>query len=425
MEYYICLCYNFLNFFHIKAGVQKLILPNFLKRKLHDFKTYIKYFPKRIQFLFYGFLPINKKKIVFSNFSGKRCGDSPFSIFCFLQRLHPDWDFIWLYNPAYSPKIPDGARGVCFDSGKMIYELSTSSVWIDSHYKPIYTRKRKNQLYIQTWHGGVSLKSERMLSEKEPDFVKQKRILNFDILPDYVITDSNHTTSVFQNFFCMKEKYLKIGNPCDDIFFSKTDENLIKKELSLPQDKKIVLYCPTWREDGDTTCYSLNTKKVLSALNERFGSEWILLVRLHPLVMKTSPNLFKADNKTIFDATSHEAINDILYISDILITDYSGVMGTFMTTGRPIFLFQSDYQKYLNMRGLDFSNDELPFPSANDSNELEIAIRNFNEQKYTTDLIRFKKDIGFVENNNSTEKICTLIENFIRTGIKEYESNRY
>ena len=393
----------------------------FLRHKLHILRIYVKNEPQRILFHFYHLLPVKKTKLVFSNFSGKRCGDSPFYIFDYLQKRHPDWDFVWLSDPEYSPKIPEGARSVPFGtkSKKMIYELATSSVWVDSHYKPVFTSKKKNQLYIQTWHGGIGLKGDKILdTEKEAEFIRKKRYLNFEKLADYVVTDSSWFTKNFQKYFNVKENYLEIGAPCDDVFFSETDIAHIKDCLGIPKDKHTVLYCPTFRNSGDISCYKFNKNLLLSALKEKFGGEWILLVRLHPLVMKANPNLFNADNKTIFDVTKHEVVNDVLLISDILITDYSGVMGTFMNTSRPQFLYQTDYDLYLNERDLNFKNEELPFPAASNDEELRNCILNFDSDKYKTELAQFKQKLGFVENNHATEKVCKVIENFISTGRK-------
>ena len=295
----------------------------FLRHKLHILHIYLKDEPQRILFHLYHFLSVKKTKLVFSNFSGKRCGDSPFYIFAYLQKRHPDWDFVWLSDPEYSPKIPKGARSVPFGtkSKKMIYELATSSVWVDSHYKPVFTTKRKNQLYIQTWHGGISLKGNSTKDTPDNRIYLRKRYLNFEILADYVISDSDFTTKDFQKYFNVKENYLEIGAPCDDLFFSGINKNEINEKIGIPNDKNIVLYCPTYRASGDTDCYKLDANNLLLTLNKKFGGDWILLVRLHPLVMKENPNLFKADNKNIFDVTSPEFVNEILYIADLLITD--------------------------------------------------------------------------------------------------------
>ena len=396
-------------------------LIHLIRHKLHPLRLYLHYEPQRLLLFFYHFIPVKKTKLVFSNFSGKRCGDSPYAIFAYLQKKHPEWDFVWLSSPYYNPKIPEGARSVPWrmKSSKMIYELATSSVWIESHLKPVYVSKRANQLFIQTWHGGISLKSDKMKAVSIDENEKQKRFLSFGKLPDYVISDSKFTTENFKVNFFAKENCIEIGAPCDDIFFSNIDKNKIKEELKIPKEKKIVLYCPTWRDSGDVSCYNFDIDKLLSVLNKKFKDDWILLSRLHPLVMNEHHDLFKADNKKIFDVTKNEVINELLYIADILITDYSGVMGTYMNTGRPIFLYQTDYEQYLNERGISFTTDELPFPVSNNEEELFSSILNFDAPVYDKKIKKFKSKLGFVENNNATEKICKIIENFINTGRKE------
>ena len=174
-------------------------------------------------FLFYFFrlFPIKKNKIVFCNFSGKRCGDSTRSISDYLQNKYPDLDIVWLCHPKYNPELPEGTRKVVFGmhSLKMIYELATAKVWVDSHTKFAFTRKRKNQFYMETWHGGIGLKKVEGDVKESLDESYMKRVRVNSALIDVFLSNSKWTSELYKRAFFYKGTLLESGLPRNDIFF--------------------------------------------------------------------------------------------------------------------------------------------------------------------------------------------------------------
>ena len=66
-------------------------------------------------------------------------------------------DIVWAVRNM-GAEVPAPVRKVEVDSPEYYYEMATSKIWIDNCRKDIYTHKRKNQYYIQTWHGSGPLK---------------------------------------------------------------------------------------------------------------------------------------------------------------------------------------------------------------------------------------------------------------------------
>ena len=54
--------------------------------------------------------------------------------------------------------------------------------------------------------------------------------------------------------------------------------------------------------------------------------------------------------------------NELLSITDILISDYSSIFFDFLSTGKPILFYVPDVENYTGNRGLYFSLDEMPGP---------------------------------------------------------------
>ena len=68
------------------------------------------------------------------------------------------------------------------------------------------------------------------------------------------------------------EKILEIGMPRNDIFFGQHDAVIkkVKKFYNIPEEKKIVLYAPTFRDNAGPEVYKLDVDRVIKALTDRY-----------------------------------------------------------------------------------------------------------------------------------------------------------
>ena len=113
-----------------------------------------------------------------------------------------------------------------------------------------------------------------------------------------------------------------------------------------------------------------------------------------------------ADKTNIFaintvDVSKYPDMQELLLISDILITDYSSCAWDFAQTGRPVFLFATDLEYYVSDRGLYYPLHELPYPLAESNDELMSIIDNFDEEKYGEQLKSYFKRVGNYETGNA------------------------
>ena len=164
-------------------------------------------------------------------------------------------------------------------------------------------------------------------------------------------------------------------------------ENIIKiksefeKKYPKIKEKKIILYAPTFRETHkyNNVFKYFKVKKFLSEL-----SEYVILLRLHPKMYqfglddKLMDDVLKLDN--VYDLTDYESIEELMLISDILITDYSSLMVEYTILNKPIVLFAYDLDNYLeNERGfyIDYKKD-VPGTIVKTTEELIRTIKNNN-----------------------------------------------
>ena len=143
----------------------------------------------------------------------------------------------------------------------------------------------------------------------------------------------------------LKELFCK--KPTD----SKEKIKHIRESLNVCDEKKIILYAPTYREYlWDTKGNNLIAPPIhLEKWKQTIGSDYIILFRAHYAV-GTALNI-KTDDFVI-DVSSYPNLNDLYAISDMMISDYSSVFFDYSILDRPMFCFAYDFDEYQDKRGL-------------------------------------------------------------------------
>ena len=339
--------------------------------------------------------PIKNNKIVFSNFSGKGYGDNAKYIAEELMLENPsNYDLVWLCDKE-NELFPDGIRIVKRLSIRSIYEQCTSKIWIDNRRKPIYVRKRRDQFYIQTWHGMTALKRVEKDAEGSLPKLYIKAAKNDSKMANLFLAASQFDLSLFRNSFWYSGEILKCGYPRHDILFenSALKKKQIKQSLGINPEYKIVLYAPTFRrmEDGsELELYDIGWNDLLKAFNDRFEDVWIGAMRLHPNISQFASKLDIPN--TVINVTDYPDMQELLLISDCVISDYSSALIEHAMTGKMCYIFAVDITKYSEDRGFYFDFNELPFSVAKTKEELIENIWAFDEKDYE------KKIYGFYHN---------------------------
>lgn len=367
-------------------------------------------------FLFYLFriFPLKKHKIIFCNFSGKWAGDSPRCISDLLYKNNPDWDIVWLAHPQYNPELPHYARRVSFGmhSLKMIYELATAKVWVDSHTKFAFTRKRKNQFYMETWHGGIGLKKVEGDAIQSLDKEYIRRVKNNSAMADLFLSNSNWCSALYRRAFWYKGKILEYGYPRSDILVNKLDSTKVHAYFNIEKTTKILLYAPTFRANENVESFKLNTEDLLQVLKQKTNEEWLILVRLHPMSMLSEPPIQFTEK--VLNATKYPDMQELLCESDFLITDYSSCLFDFAILQKPAFIFAMDIQEYKADRNFYFDLEQLPFPFSTNNKELMQNISHFNKDLFLNDLNQFMQSLDLKETGKATEYAVSQIEDWVK-----------
>lgn len=349
-------------------------------------------------------LPVKKNKVVFQSYYGRGYGDNPKYVAEALMETGEPIDYVWVVNGPDDHKLPENFRTVTFRSFRYIYEMSTARVWVDNSRKE-YCMKKPNQYYMQTWHGGLSLKkSENMVPDKLSK--KYVRMAKRDAAQcDVMVSDSDTLTDRYRKFFWYPDgEIIQKGLPRNDrlLTYTAADAKRIRSELQIDDKCKLFLYAPTFRADHDLSAYDIDYRRCKQALEKKFGGEWKILLRLHPNVFKLSDNI-TFDPNVVINASYHPDMQELYIIADMLLTDYSSVIFDFLSIERPSLLYASDIAKYREERDYCFDFSELPFSLCETNDELETEILNFDEQNYLTKIRAFKKQHGFCDTGESSE----------------------
>ena len=393
-------------------------LQNEIKCKIHGYKD-ISYQIVNTRDLidqFYNNLendPINPYKILGQNQQVAGYGDNPKYIFEELHRRDTCGilDLVWSVA-EHDSTIPDYVRQVEYGSYDYYKELTTAHIWLDNERKPQLIRKRKDQIYIQTWHGAAPIKMVEADAEKSLEKFYIEGAKHDSEMADLFISGSEFYTELYRRSFWYDGEILKVGLPRQDVFW-KQDEvrKRIYAKYNIGENKYTVLYAPTYRSKYTEGCYDLDIANVLSALKERFNHSFVMLVSRHPVNYQE----YNFGGQAFISIDKSQDFEELLAAVDVLITDYSGCMYDFSYTERPVFLFQQDYDVYVEDRDFYIPIHELPYICARSNWELVDKIRTFNYDNYKKDLRRFMNSMGNYDDGTASKRtVDYILDNYLQ-----------
>lgn len=361
-----------------------------------------------ILFYIFRIFKIQANKIVFSSMDG-RYGDNGKYITSELIKHKEKYDIVWIAKENTFDEFPEGVRLISNRAIKRIFELATAKIWVDNARKPAYVRKRRDQYYINTGHGGIPLKKiEKDASENLPDWYI-KTAIHDSSMTDLMTSNSAFRTLLLRNSYWYNGEVMECGQPKIEQLLIATPN--LKKNIcriyGIKETVKIALFAPTFRDDHNFD-YQFDFNLVVNKLTDRFKGEWVILKRMHPGI--TDVNFKSQDD--IIDVTSYPDMQDLLKISDVLFTDYSGTMfETLYDENKVTFLYARDRGEY--NRGFYFNIEELPFTFSNTMKELGDAISNFDKVIYINEVHAFKKKVGLIETLGAAKAIVKRIDSVI------------
>lgn len=406
---------NFSKKGEVKSKIKYDILYQHAYKKFRKNKNYYKIMSKYNSILSKT-TPVKKDIIVFESNVGKSVSDSPKEIYDALKRSNNKYQIIWVNNKTYPFNDPN-VKSIKRLSPEYYHYLSKAKFWVNNQNFPYYIEKPKGTTYIQTWHGTPLKKMLNDVDNFEGRDAGYKDRVNQSISTwDYLISPSPYATECFKSAFNFNKEVLEVGYPRNDMFYSDNPDyidkkkKIVKQSLGITDNRKILLYAPTFRDDEvtNTNKHVINLKIDLHQMKERLGNDYILLLRPHVIIS----NALKIDDSLkdfVINSNKYNDISDLYLITDICITDYSSVMFDYANTKKPLLFFTYDFEHYKNkLRGFyfDFEN-EAPGPLIKTNDELIDSIENIDviQNTYKEKYRNFYDRFCTFETGNAAEDI--------------------
>lgn len=346
--------------------------------------------------------PTENKTVLFECFGGRQFSCSPRAIYermCSDSRFD-DYTFVWSFgqhalelfkNEPALKRAEFVARG----SKDYFKACARAKYWIINTRIAEYITPKTDQVFVQCWHGtplkrlGYDVEIETANALNTTQELADRFGLDAQKW-SYLLSPSPYTSKHLADAFGLPMErrasvVLEEGYPRNDkIAYLSTHPNelaieqkRIKEKLSIPENKRILLYAPTWRDDAYQAGMGYvmqDTMLDFNLLKQELGDEWCVLFRAHYYIANSFD--FDAYGDFVIDASKREDINELYLTADALLTDYSSVFFDYANTLRPLLFFWPDFDHYANdIRGFYFDLKELPGPHCFTSQEVAVALK--------------------------------------------------
>lgn len=344
---------------------------------------------------------IKSNKFFFEGVGGKY-NDNARAVSEKLHAIHPEATIVWAIDkcnlndshiPNYIVKATNGLT--------RLYHRATSVGWISCIITSNIVYKSRQQRYVQCWHGDRPMK--KILKDVCDMYIFETSHA------DAMTSGSTFYTGLIDSAFNFRGRVIESGCPRNDILLSVNHERYlaIKKDLCIDEEKKILLYAPTFRDSCiSSQSENIDLSRVAALLEKNTSAKWVCLGRFHPAINKPS----KFNSLGIIDVTSYYDMADLLLISDMIITDYSSSASDFSITGKPVFLYQPDRQTYvLKDRELYYDIDKSPFWVAKSQEDLEKLIIDKTELDSKENSKEIDEFYGTHESGHASEDVVNFL----------------
>lgn len=278
---------------------------------------------------------------------------------------------------------------------------------------------RKETKVVQLWHACGSFKTFGFSRLGKPGGPQEnsKNHRNYD----YACVSGSKMVPVYSEAFGVSEEHIKaLGVPRTDIFFADgykeaVCEKLYQKYPQL-QNKKVILFAPTFRGAGNKTAYYPVEKIDWNGFFEQVPEDYFVIVKNHPFVKNKYTYDKKWENR-VLDLTGKDNINDLLFVTNLLITDYSSSVFEAALLEIPMVFYVFDKEEYLENRDIYYDFDSfVPGRQAKTQEELITAVKEAVEGKgsetseFAAKYQWFREEFLDALSGNSTKQIADFIK---------------
>ena len=226
-------------------------------------------------------------------------------------------------------------------------------IFLDDH-APVFDwlQLKDTTTLVQLWHAGAGFKSSgysRWGHNGCPAPYGCHRQYS------YGIAGSRYIAHFFSEVFGINtEQVLPTGMPRMDEYLDadhrESKEAEIRCQYPIINGKKVILFAPTYRGKNHFDAHYPYQLIDFDRLYDFCGDEYVVLFKMHPWVSDPVPIPAGFEDKFV-DVNKYPNINDLFYVVDLLITDYSSNIFEFSLMRKPMLFFAFDEIQYSFSRG--------------------------------------------------------------------------
>ena len=392
-------------FVQIKINFSSFMKTSFKKNNFLENIRKPLYFLAKIYYKHLSKKPIAKNQIAFMSGRRDEIGGNPEYVYNLIKdRDDIEFKFLMFSDPAGHRRIKNIV--------KFLKLYATSKVVIvDDYFRLLnLVTKRDEVKLFQLWHACGAFKTfgfTRLGKKGGPKQTDPNHRMY-----DYAIVSSKEIAKHYaEGFGLSDENVVATGIPRTDIFMDKEYEKNIQISFyeRYPQlkNKKIMLFAPTFRGNGQMSAYYPLDAFDIEKAYEGLGGEYAILIKLHPFCQER----FEIPEKYsdfIIDMSEEDELNDLLFVTDLLVTDYSSVIFEASLRDIPMMFYAFDLYDYISSRDFYYDFESfVPGKIVFSENELIACVKNqdFEQEKVNGFKNKFFDDLD----GKSSERVAHLI----------------
>ena len=201
---------------------------------------------------------------------------------------------------------------------------------------------------VQLWHACGAFKTFGFSRLGQPGTALQSSLnhRNYDL----VTVSSEAVRGFYAEAFAITSGKVKaLGVPRTDVLFDPVYKDARRAELyqRYPQlaGRRVILFAPTFRGDGNKDAYYPEEAFDVNLFMEGLPEDTCCIVKHHPFV-RQPVRVAEYLQDRVLDLSGKELINDLMLVSDLLITDYSSSVFEAAILDVPMLFYAFDKGDY-------------------------------------------------------------------------------
>ncbi len=291
------------------------------------------------------------------------------------------------------------------------YMLTSKVIVIDGYMDYLRSVKlREGQRLVQLWYANGALK--RFGLDALVHLTRLEEYRSHRQYSDVCVT-SEGVRQFYAHAFGVDMEIVKAsGSPKTDALLNEVHmkdlKDVICAKHPLLKNKRVYVYLPTFREDGEGGAV-FEPQIDFAKLNTALEDDEVFVVGRHPLMKK---DFFSgAFYSRVKDYTA-DPTEELLAVADVVITDYSSLVFDAALINKPTVFYCPDYSSHESDFYLDYEK-EMPGEIVTDEAMLLGSIRKAHEDGVSDKTATFISAYMSACDGRSTERVCALIKGYL------------